>query len=130
MRPAVSVSVFSLPEFRFRIESTISTALIWALRQGRGGSHPRELPPFAPASDDRDNALERVVEYHGEQRIQVAKLNLPVPAPRDLDAEVEIEVTEDKAEVVEADGEDGLLGEDHGLDDDLRQHVVDGLITR
>ena len=31
------------------------------------------------------DALERVVEYHGDQRIQVAKLNLTVPAPRDLD---------------------------------------------
>src|SRR6266536_457706 len=70
------------------------------------------------------NALERVVEYHGDQRIQVAELNLTVPAPRDLDAEVEIEVTEDKAEVVEADGEDDLLGEDHGLDANVKTGEV------
>jgi len=42
---------------------------------------------------------------------------------------VSITVDESKAEVAEAEGDD-LLGEDHGLDDDLRQHVVDGLITR
>ncbi len=38
---------------------------------------------------------------NGDQRIQVAKLNLTVPAPRDLDAEVEITVDENKVEVAE-----------------------------
>ena len=47
-----------------------------------------------------------MVEYHGDQRIQVAKRNLTVPAPRDLDAEVNIEVTEDKVEVAETEDED------------------------
>src|SRR6266581_3123047 len=68
------------------------------------------------------NALERVVEYHGDQRIQVAKLNLTVPAPRDLDAEVSITVDESKAEVAETEDEDDL-------GDRLRKQVEDGLIT-
>ncbi len=41
------------------------------------------LLSWSIASDDRDNALECVVEYDGGQRIQVARLNLTVPAPRD-----------------------------------------------
>ena len=81
-----------------------------------------DMERYGPASDDRDNALERVVEYHGDQRIQVAKLNLTVPAPRDLDAEVEIEVDEDKVEVAETEDEDDMGAR-------LQKQFEDGLIT-
>ncbi len=37
--------------------SSRSTRAASSESAGRGGSHPRELPPFAPASDDRNNAL-------------------------------------------------------------------------
>src|SRR6266699_6067541 len=74
------------------------------------------------------NALERVVEYHGDQRIQVAKLNLTVPAPRDLDAEVSITVDESKAEVAET--EDEGDSEDEGIHARLQKQVEDGLITK
>ena len=71
------------------------------------------------------NALERVVEYHGDQRIQVAKRNLTVPAPRDLDAEVNIRAffDENKVEV------SGTEDEDDDLGARLRKQFEDGLIT-
>src|SRR6266568_3718057 len=58
------------------------------------------------------NALERVVEYHGDQRIQVDKLNLTVPAPRDLDAEVNIRAFFDENKVEVSGFEDGLITEE------------------
>jgi len=66
-----------------------------------------------------------VVEYHGDQRIQVAKLNLTVPAPRDLDAEVNIRAffDENKVEV------SGTEDEDDDLGARLRKQFEDGLIT-
>ena len=64
-----------------------------------------------------------MVEYHGDQRIQIAKLNLTVPAPCDLDAEVSITVDESKAEVAETEDEDDLGAR-------LRKQFEDGLITK
>ncbi len=49
--------------------SSRSTRAASSESAGRGGSHPRELPPFAPASDDRNNAL---AHRHGRDLLELA----------------------------------------------------------
>ena len=107
--------------FGFEFAADFPFSKCEAFWKSRGARLPRRPRPRSQAVLVGHNALERVVENHGGQRIQVVALHLLVPAPRDLDAEVEIEVDEDKVEVAETEDEDDMGAR-------LQKQFEDGLI--
>src|SRR6266705_5123345 len=76
--------------FGFEFAADFPFSKCEAFWKSRVARLPRRPRPRSQAVLGGHNALERAVEYHGDQRIQIAKLNLTVPAPCDLDAEVSI----------------------------------------